>query len=112
MAIPANFDISYYSGDRYEFYINAKDSEGNDMDLSAYTANFIIADARGGDATVSAVAEATIDGSQIICVIPPTVGASLTGTTYVYDVNVANGTDYIYTYLTGSITVTQDVVEV
>lgn len=112
--IPANFDISYYRGDTYVFYINAKDNEGNDLDLSAYTPSFIIANYRGPDQggsnpRVAYTATASISGSRITCTISPTIGANLTAGPYVYDVQVANGSANVYTYLTGTISVTLDV---
>lgn len=111
MALPATYDINYYRGDKFEFIINAKDNEGNDLDLSAYTALFTIASARGASPDFSVEADATIDGSRIICNISPTVGASLTAGPYVYDVQVKQSSSIVYTYLTGTLSVTLDVSE-
>jgi hypothetical protein len=111
MALPATYDINYYRGDSYEFIINAKDIDGTELDLSAYTALFTIASERGPSPSFSTAATATIDGSQIICTISPTVGATLTSGPYVYDVQVKQGSSNVYTYLTGSINVTLDVSE-
>ena len=111
MALPATYDINYYRGDSYGFIINAKDIDGTELDLSLYTALFTIASARGPSPDFSTAATATIDGSQIICTISPTVGATLDGGPYVYDVQVKQGSSNVYTYLTGSINVTLDVSE-
>lgn len=111
MALPATFDINYYRGDTYEFIINAKDNEGNPLSLTGWTALFTIASSRGPSPTFSVAADATIDGSQIICTISPTVGASLTSGPYVYDVQVKQSATNVYTYLTGNISVTLDVSE-
>lgn len=111
MALPATYDINYYRGDTYSFTIAAKDNEGNPLDLSAYTALFTIASSRGASPTFSTAATATIDGSSILCTISPTVGASLTAGPYVYDVQIKQGSTNVYTYLTGSISVTLDVSE-
>lgn len=111
MALPATYDINYYRGDKYQFIINAKDQEGNDLDISAYTALFTIASSRGPTPSFSTSATASISGSQITCTISPTIGATLTAGPYVYDVQIKNGSANVYTYLTGSISVTLDVSE-
>jgi hypothetical protein len=57
-------------------------------------------------------ATATVDTTNhiITCTITPEQGRELTaGTTYVYDVQIENGASIVYTLLTGSITVTDDV---
>jgi hypothetical protein len=115
MAIPANYDIRYYRGDTYKFYIQPKDDQGNPISVSAYTAAFTIANYRGpeqnpGSPTrVTYTATATCSGTTISCTIPPAIGAQLSSsTTYVYDVQIAAGGD-VYTYLTGNILVTEDV---
>ncbi len=111
MAIPATFNIQYYRGDTYEFWINAKDNEGNELDLDAYTALFTIATERGPSPAFSTTATATIDGSRILCTISPAVGETLTAGPYVYDIQVKSGSTNVYTYLTGSISVSLDVSE-
>jgi hypothetical protein len=68
---------------------------------------FKTASVYSGAATVSA------DKTYITCAIPPTVGLYLLpNSTYVYDVEIKNSAspyDYIYTILTGSITVTDHI---
>lgn len=111
MAIPATYNINYYRGDTTEFWIDVKDNEGNAVDLSAYTAKFIIASARGPAPAFSTSASATIDNSRILCTITPAVGATLTAGPYVYDVQVNLGSSNVYTYLTGNIYTTLDVAD-
>lgn len=112
MALPANFDIYYYRGDKYEFYLNVKDADGNPVNLEdgGYTGDFTIANVRGPSATFIQTGDVLIDGTQVICTITPTTGLLLTGGPYVYDVQVKSG-DNVYTYVTGNVYVTLDVTE-
>lgn len=111
MATPANFDIHYYRGDTYTFYIVPTDTDGNELDLSSFTALFSIASARGPDPAFDVAASASIDGSRILCTISPTVGLQLVDAQYVYDVQVSSGPSEVHTYLTGNVYVTLDVTE-
>ena len=52
---------------------------------------------------VSAVAD------TVTCTILPGVGRDLAPGTYVYDVQITTGASVIFTILTGSITVTDDI---
>jgi hypothetical protein len=116
MAFPSTYNISYYKGDTLEFKIYPKDSAGNTFDLEGYEGSekFTISPARGnptGDKI--AFAEISEDLTHILCAIQPSVGEQLTaGTTYYYDVQIdKTGTDYdyVYTLLTGTITITEQV---
>jgi hypothetical protein len=110
MAFPGTFNFNYYEGDRYEFSISPKNSDGSAFDLSNYTTQFKISTGRGaGNTQYPGVAK--IENAIVNCVILPDVGRSLTaGTTYVYDVEIAKpGGEFVFTLLTGNITVTADV---
>jgi hypothetical protein len=110
MAFPGTFNFNYYEGDRYEFFISPKNSDGSAFDLANYTSQFKIATSRGPGAT-QFTALATISEGKVFCTILPDVGRALVaGTTYVYDVEISksNG-EFVYTLLTGNITVTADV---
>lgn len=111
MAVPFYYDFTYYRGDSLTFYVFPIDKEGNPIDLDAYDAVFTIANARGPDPAFSITATAVIDNTRIVCTIPPSVGAQLEGTSYVYDIQVNSGVENVYTYLTGNINVTLDVSE-
>lgn len=119
MAFPSTYNISYYKGDTLEFRIHPKDSAGNTFDLDGYEGNekFTIAPARGnptGEQT--AFAEISNDKTYILCAIQPEIGLQLTaGTTYYYDIQidksgpVGSTYDYVYTLLTGTITVNEHI---
>ncbi len=112
MAFPATFNISLYSGDTYEFVIRPKNSDGTNFDLTTFTASMRIASSRGSSPTFSTTAQTTVNTTlnTITCTILPGVNNSLTpGTTYVYDVQITNGSTRVYTLLTGNITITEDV---
>lgn len=110
MAFPGTYNFSYYRGDTAEFVARPKNANGTSFPLTDYSANFTIANKRGSSGT-QYEAQAVVDSVNniVTCTILPAVGRSLVPGTYVYDVQINNGTTIIYTLLTGTITVTDDV---
>jgi hypothetical protein len=114
MAFPTTYNINYYRGDTHEFTLYPKTSTGAPFDMTAFeTLTFKIAATRGNATTQTATATLASANTAIVCTIPPLVGAALTaGTTYVYDIQIADSTpdpDVVFTVLTGTITVTEGV---
>ena len=111
MAFPGTYNFSYYKGDTNQFVIRPKTSNGGNFDLAGYTADFFIASSRGNNPTFRVEAQAVVDaGSDIVtCTILPGVGGTLNAGTYVYDVEIVSGPSLVFTLLTGTITVTEQV---
>jgi hypothetical protein len=114
MAFPGTYNFNYYRGDTAEFVIQPKNSNGEAFDLTGYSASFTIATSRGPNPDNDYTADAVVnDVTNIItCTIVPSTGRSLEAGTYVYDVQITNETpnpDVIFTLLTGTITVTNDI---
>ena len=122
MAFPGTYNITYYKGDTLEFRLYPKDSAGNTFPLSQYispagTTKFTIAPRRGtlleGQVAISGYAQISNDQTYILCAITPANGEVLvSGTEYVYDVQIARADanyDYVYTLLTGTINVVEQV---
>ncbi len=114
MAFPGTYNFNYYRGDTYQFVIRPKNANGSAMNLDDYADNavFTIANRRGPLRTQTVYGTATVDISSdiITCTITSAQGRDLTpGTAYVYDVQIDNGANVVYTLLTGSITVTDDI---
>lgn len=114
MAFPANFNISYYQGDRYEFLIRPKTSNGEIFDLTGYTGLFTVATARGNASSTVGSRSVTINptAGTVTVIIEPSFGRTLTGNSYLYDVEVsssATGGSNVYTLITGAISVTRDI---
>jgi hypothetical protein len=110
MAFPGSYNFNYYRGDTAQFVIRPKNANGSAFDLTGYTSQFFIANQRGSAATqyeAQAVVNAATD--IVTCTILPGVGRQLAPGTYVYDVQITSGAAVIYTLLTGSITVTDDI---
>jgi hypothetical protein len=110
MSFPATYNLSIYAGDTYEFVVVPKNSDGSSFSLVGYTAEMNIATSRGSitKTAVQAVVDSVLN--IITCTILPGVSGSLSPTTtYVYDVQVTNGSTKIYTLLTGSVSVTEDI---
>jgi hypothetical protein len=110
MAFPGTYNFNYYRGDRYEFVIRPKTANGDAFDLTGYSADFFVANQRGENKTQYEM-QAVVDGSAdtVTCTILPGAGEELTAGTYVYDVQIDSGATLVYTLLTGSITVTDDI---
>jgi hypothetical protein len=119
MAFPGTYNFNYYKGDTFEFRVYPKDSAGGTFPLSQFASpngvtKFTIAPSRGATSgTVQGYAEISNDQTFILCAITPANGAQLTpGTPYVYDIEIARSSatyDFVYTLLTGNITVTEQV---
>ena len=122
MAFPGTYNFNYYAGDTFEFFIYPKNSSGGVFDdLTDYTPLFVVATSRGASASFidsldPTSASATVqDGDHISCSILPDGGRQLTDPTYLYDVQIENtniaSPSYgkVFTLLTGTINVTQDV---
>ena len=122
MAFPGTYDLNYYKGDTLEFRIYPKDSNGDAFPLSQYvspngTTKFTMATSRGATTgLISGYAKISNDQTYILCAITPANGAEMTaGTSYVYDVEIARTDaeyDYVYTLLTGTISVTEQITPV
>jgi hypothetical protein len=110
MAFPGTYNFSYYRGDTNQFVVRPKNStDGSAFDLTGYTAAFVVATARGSAGTkyvMSAVVNASTD--IVTCTILPASGRDLTPGSFVYDVQITNGVQ-IYTLLTGTVSVTDDI---
>lgn len=119
MAFPANYNFSYYQGDKYEFVIRPKQSNGEPFNLAGYTGLFTVATARGDSSAIigpyaasgySSAASVDFAVGTVTCEISPEFGASLTGNSYVYDVEIsASAGAAVHTILTGNISVTRDI---
>jgi hypothetical protein len=120
MAFPGELNINYYKGDTHEFKVYPQKTDGSIFYLDDYSnATFKIATVRGAaglSGQITGSATISTDGTHIVCAITPTNGALMNPSiTYVYDVQVyapGPGTyDKIFTLLTGSISVTDDVTQ-
>ena len=113
MAFPGTYNFSYYRGDTYQFIVRPKNENGAAFDLTAYNGSetFTIANRRGRSGTqIGATADIDTVNDIVTCTITGAQGRELVaGTTYVYDVQIDNGAGVVFTLLTGSITVTDDV---
>lgn len=115
MSFPAIYNIQYYKGDVYQFVIRPKQANGDPFPISDSTHNafFRISTSRGGPIANTRNAQAVIENGNIIATIVPSLGSALSATTpYFYDVSVQGkppNSDQIYTLLTGTLTVTQDI---
>lgn len=120
MAFPGELNINYYKGDTHEFKVYPQKTDGSIFYLDDYSnARFKIAEVRGASGVADQItgsATISIDGTHILCAITPANGALMDSSiTYVYDIQIyaaGSGTyDKVFTLLTGSISVTDDVTQ-
>jgi hypothetical protein len=118
MAFPGELNINYYKGDTYEFKVYPKGPDGSTFNLTDYSnAKFTIAEVRGAAGVADQiVGSAIISTDHITCAITPDNGADMDPSiTYVYDIQIYDATsgpyDKVFTLLTGSISVTDDVTQ-
>ena len=122
MAFPGTYNFNYYAGDTFEFFVYTKNSAGGVFDdLSQYEPLFVVTTSRGASASVIDsldVTEASASvqsGDHVSCTIKPVGGRKLTAPSYFYDLQIENTSassssfGKVFTLLTGTITVTQDV---
>jgi hypothetical protein len=112
MTFPSTYNFSYYRGDRYELVINPKNANGTTFDLSDYDSLFVIATSRGSASASVLSASPTVDSSAgtVTAIISPTNGRNyLSAGPYLYDIQISRGGSAVYTLLTGTISVTQDI---
>jgi hypothetical protein len=120
MAFPGELNINYYKGDTHEFKVYPQKTDGSIFQLDDYSnATFKIAEVRGAAGVADQITASAIistDGTHITCAITPANGALMDpSTTYEYDIQIyapGSGTyDKVFTLLTGSISVTDDVTQ-
>jgi hypothetical protein len=124
MAFPGELNINYYKGDTYEFKVYPQNADGSSFTLGDYTnAKFTIATERGASPETTTLmptgktsGHASIQSTFIQCAITPENGAEMDASrTYVYDIQiydpVSGSYDKVFTLLTGSISVTDDVTQ-
>jgi hypothetical protein len=122
MAFPGTYNFNYYAGDTFEFFVYPKNSSGGVFDdLSNYEPLFLVSTSRGASASViksldpSDVLATIEDGEYVSCTIKPDGGRKLTAPSYLYDLQIENTSassssfGKVFTLLTGTISVTQDV---
>jgi len=117
MAFPGELNINYYKGDTHEFKVYPQRPDGSVFNLSSYSnATFTIATERGSSPTQRLFGNARVNSDHIVCAITPENGALMDASLiYVYDVQIyspGSGTyDTVFTLLTGSISITEDVTQ-
>jgi uncharacterized repeat protein (TIGR02543 family) len=117
MAFPGELNINYYKGDTHKFKVYPQRPDGSGFGLSSYgNSTFTIATERGANPTQRIFGSARIYSDYVECVITPENGAEMDpAITYVYDVQIyspgPDTYDDVFTLLTGSISVTDDVTQ-
>lgn len=112
MPFPGNFNISYYQGDKYEFVVRPKTVNGEPFNLTGYSGLFTVATSRGNTSAIigsSQTASVNANAGTVTCIIQPSFGRTLTGNSYIYDVEISESGSNVYTLVTGTINVTRDI---
>lgn len=117
MSFPGTYNFSYYKGDTFELDVYPKLADGAAFNLEGYSTAFTISSARGeagANDRIVAQSQISADNTHVSCAITPSDAAVLpSGTTLVYDIEVSDNsaTPYplVYTLLTGTISITDDI---
>lgn len=108
--VPANYDFVIYKGDYFQLPITLKDSSGTAMNLTGYTPKSTLKtsyDDPGGIDFVCTVTDA-VNGKVTLFLSSATTTNLLPGT-YIYDFQVTSNVGETRTYLTGDVTVQNEV---
>lgn len=121
--LPSVADIEVYRGDRYELFLLISNEVFNEStgqwevstyeDLTNWTITGQIRASKdsstvAGEFAVTKSDQVTVRGG-VLCVILPTVCATLVGDSYVFDIQGVLDADHVETFARGSITMTGDV---
>lgn len=119
MAFPGEVNIDYYKGDTYEFNIYPKLSNGSAMDLTGYSVKFNVGETRGSSINLQECYASIpqVSGQDypnyVTCAIRPDDLLSFDPQkTYYYDVEITKTSvpyDYVYTLVTGTVSITEQV---
>lgn len=115
MAFPATYNISYYRGDTYTFVLNPKNADGSAFNLTNYAGYFQVKAARGPASPILLSGSVNMNSptaGSLTCTIDAEDGEDLTPGTYVYDVQITKTDGTVYTLVTGTLSVTDDVTRV
>lgn len=110
--ISQRVDITCRKGDTFVLTVECTDSNGDAIDLSAYTFKMEVREDDTAASTVIADADTTITGSDqgVISInIANTVMAGVDGGLYVYDLQTVSGSAVHQTWLHGLFIVNEDI---
>lgn len=123
MGKPLSYNIELYQGDRYELFFRMRSQifnpttgawePGPYIDLTGNVPAAQIRATRDSETIVTSFQCSLSDQSAlpggVLAILLPSQTALLTAQSYVYDLQLKKGTDYVTTYLQGSITATREV---
>jgi hypothetical protein len=87
-------------------------SNGEPFDLAGYSGLFAIATERGNPAAIIGspqTASIDVGAGTVTVVIEPSFGQTLTGSSYIYDVEISSSGSSVFTLVTGNIGITRDI---
>ena len=113
---PASKDLTLYAGDTLEFSVTYKEGlSGSEVgvDLTGATLAGSVATAAGvasaADFTVTADADQDANPGKMSVALTAAESGGLTGTSYVWDLQITWADNTVQTILRGAVSVTQDV---
>lgn len=110
--MPIEVDMTTVRGDTKKFNIYARDSDGQAFNLLGYTMTFTakstvsLADA-SAEIQVAATISSNLSGVGAFTLLPAETAVAIGD--YFYDVQISDGSANVYTLVTGTLTVTQDI---
>ena len=108
-SMPSTYDLDIYKGDYLELYVTIKDSAGNPINLTGFTPKAQLkADYSAGTAVDFTTTITGVTG-QVKIYLSSTTSSSLTPGSYIWDFQITDTSGQTRTYLTGDVTVFNEV---
>ncbi|AVD99227.1 hypothetical protein SEA_BILLNYE_25 [Streptomyces phage BillNye] len=103
--LPANYDLVLYKGDFFQMAVTLKDSTGNPIDLTGFTAQCSIKATLGATESFNATLTITPLLGKIDVLLPSSVTTLLNAGDYVWDLQLTDMDGNVRTYFAGDVKV-------
>lgn len=103
--LPANYDLVLYKGDFFQVAVTLKDSLGDPINLSGYTAQCSIKANLGATDSFNAMLTVTPELGKVDILFPSSVTSLLNAGDYVWDMQLTDVDGNVRTYFAGDVKV-------
>ena len=108
-AMPGNFDLVLYKGDYMELYVTIKDESGTAVNLTGSTPKAQLKSSYTSNTAIDFTAALTGTTGQVKISLSSATSSTLTPGSYIWDFQITDSGGKVRTYLTGDVTVYNEV---
>lgn len=108
-ALPQNYDLVMYKGDYFSLYVTVKDTNGNPVNISTRIPKAALKYNYEDQSPTYFDCVLTGTTGQILLSMPSATTATLLPGSYIYDLQLTDSTGKTRTFLTGDVTVYNEV---